>query len=99
MLQAATRAHIGATKVVKVLQVVPSTGATPATAELPEPGVALVDEASGLVVEPGRVLALVSADPDETAHLATRLGRFDDDAERATPVRLGGVLLADLHKD
>jgi ABC-type multidrug transport system fused ATPase/permease subunit len=99
MLQATSRAHIGAGKVVKVLRVVPSTGAAPGSAELPEPGVPLTDEASGLVVEPGRVLALVSADPDETARLATRLGRFDDEAERDTPVRLGGVLLADLDKD
>lgn len=99
MLQAASRAHIGAGKVVKVLRVVPSTGATPGTADLPEAGVPLADEVSGLVVEPGRVLALVSADPEETARLATRLGRFDDEAERETPVRLGGVLLADLDKD
>lgn len=99
MLQAASRAHIGAGKVIKVLRVVPSTGAEPGSALLPSPGVPLVDEVSGLVVEPGRVLALVSADPDETARIATRLGRFDDLAERETPVRLGGVLLADLDKD
>ncbi|WP_315095304.1 ABC transporter ATP-binding protein [uncultured Cellulomonas sp.] len=99
MLQGATRAHIGATKVVKVLQVVPATGATAGTADAPDPHASLVDEASGLHLEPGRVLALVSVDPDETARIATRLGRFDDEAERDTPVRLGGVLMADLDKD
>ncbi len=99
MLQATSRAHIGAGKVVKVLRVVPSTGATPGSVEIPEPGAVLVDEVSGLVVETGRVLALVSADPDESARIATRLGRFDDAGERETPVRLGGVLLADLDKD
>ncbi|MBO3083627.1 ABC transporter ATP-binding protein [Cellulomonas fengjieae] len=99
MLQAATRAHIGASKVIKVLRVVPATGATQGTTPAPEPHVPLVDEVSGLRLEPGRVVALVSADPDESARIATRLGRFDDDAERATPVRLGGVLLADLDKD
>lgn len=99
MLQAASRAHIGAGKVVKVLRVVPSTGATAGSSAVPDAHVPLVDEVSGLVVEPRRVLALVSADPDETAALATRLGRFDDLAERETPVRLGGVLLADLDKD
>src|SRR4029077_10895728 len=99
MLQATSRAHIGASKVVKVLRVIPSTGAEPGSADLPVAGVSLVDEVSGLVVQPGRVLALVSADPDESARIATRLGRFDDVAEREPPVRLGGVLLADLHKD
>ncbi|WP_421734660.1 ABC transporter ATP-binding protein [Cellulomonas sp.] len=99
MLQAATRAHIGATKVVKVLQVVPATGATPGTADSPERHAPLVDEVSDLRLEPGRVVALVSADPDESARIATRLGRFDDDAEKDTPVRLGGVLLSELDKD
>ena len=99
MLQAATRAHIGATKVIKVLRVVPATGATDGTAAAPEPHAPLVDEVSGLRLEPGRVVALVSADPDESARIATRLGRFDDAAEKDTPVRLGGVLLADLDKD
>jgi len=99
MLQAATRAHIGATKVIKVLQVVPSTGATAGTVAMPAADVPLVDEVSALRLEPGRVIALVSADPDESARIATRLGRFDDVGELATPVRLGGVLLADLDKD
>ena len=83
---------------VKVLQVVPATGATPGTAGAPEPHAPLVDEVSGLRLEPGRVVALVSADPDESARIATRLGRFDDAAERDTPVRLGGVLLSELDK-
>ena len=36
----------------------------------------LVDEASGVVVEPGRFLAVVSADPEASAALADRLGRY-----------------------
>ena len=36
----------------------------------------LVDEASGVVVEPGRFLAVVSADPDASAALVDRLGRY-----------------------
>ncbi len=99
MLQAATRAHVGATKVVAVLRVVPASGARPATAVGPEPGAALVDETSGVRVDPGRVVALVSADPDESAAIATRMGRFDDEAEATTPVLLGGVPLAHLAKD
>lgn len=36
----------------------------------------LHDLASGLVVEPGRYLAVVSADPEESAALADRVGRY-----------------------
>ncbi|MFT3889360.1 MAG: ABC transporter ATP-binding protein [Arachnia sp.] len=36
----------------------------------------LVDEESGLVVEPGRFLGLVSADPDASAALIDKLGRY-----------------------
>ena len=36
----------------------------------------LVDEASGVVVEPGRFLAVVSAVPEDSAALADRLGRY-----------------------
>ena len=41
----------------------------------------LVDHASGLVVRQGRLTALVSALPDETAALADRLGRYLPRAE------------------
>ncbi|WP_129339702.1 ABC transporter ATP-binding protein [Cellulomonas endophytica] len=94
-LGAATRAHVGAGKVVAVLRIAPATG-TGRGAPLPPPGAELVDEASGLVLRPGRVVALVAADPDASAAVATRLGRFDDAAEAATPVRLGGVPLREL---
>lgn len=36
----------------------------------------LVDEASGVAVEPGRFLAVVSAVPEDSAALADRLGRY-----------------------
>ncbi|HWS58535.1 MAG TPA: ABC transporter ATP-binding protein [Actinotalea sp.] len=57
----------------------------------------LTDEASGLVVPAGRVTALVSADPDDSAALALRLGLLGPHApDRAAGVRLGGVRLVDL---
>lgn len=96
-LQVATRAHVAAKKLITVLSVTPAAGAEPGTAPIPEAGSVLEDETSGLRLEPGRVVALVCEDPDASAAVATRLGRFDDDAERATPVRLGGTLLRDLH--
>jgi ABC-type multidrug transport system fused ATPase/permease subunit len=93
-----TRAHVAAGKVVKVLQVVPASGAERSTATMPPAGVPLVDETTGVTLRPGRVVALVSADPDESAQVAVRMGRFDDEAETATPVTLGGVRLTDLDK-
>jgi ABC-type multidrug transport system fused ATPase/permease subunit len=98
-IKIATNAHVSTKKVIKVLQVVPATGARPATATPPEPGAVLRDETTDVELLPGRVVALVSADPDESMAVAVRLGRFDDDAESATPVTLGGVPLAELPKD
>lgn len=76
-IRVVTRAVVGARKIIRVLSV-PAAGsddpATPATA--PGPGETLVDEASGVVVRPGRITALVGADPDETARIALRLGRL-----------------------
>lgn len=98
-LKVATTAHVSAGKVVNVLRVVPATGASAPTAEPPAPGALLADTTSGVVLTPGRVVALVAADPDESAAVAQRLGRFDDDAEAATPVTLGGIPLAALPKE
>ncbi|PJI94847.1 ABC transporter transmembrane domain-containing protein [Luteimicrobium subarcticum] len=98
-LQIVTRGLVATGKIQNVLRTESATPspATPATA--PAPGAALEDETSGLVLAPGRVVGLVCADPDASAAVATRLGRFDDDAEATTPVRLGGTLLADLDKE
>jgi len=98
MLQAATRAWVGATKVLGVLRVVPATGMRPVTAASPAGVAPLVDEVSGVRLEPGRLVGLVSADPDEAAAIATRMGRFDDQDEAGTPVTFGGARLADLPK-
>lgn len=93
-----TRAFIASRKLIRVLGTQPATGAQPGTAAMPPAGAPLVDETTGLVVDAGRLLALVCEDPDASAAVATRLGRLDDAAEAATPVRLGGVLLRDLDK-
>ncbi len=87
-----TRSHVGAQRMVDVLVVERHVlePATPA-AEPPE-GVPLVDQRSGLVVEPGLLTCVVSAVPDESAAIADRLGRFGDDGG----VTLGGVPLEQL---
>ena len=109
-VQVFSRAVVGVRKILRVLQI-PATGADldPLTAVTgahvagptqrtgTPPDAELADEASGVVLRAGRVTALVSADPDETARIATRLGllgreHVDDGAD----VRLGGVTLRDL---
>ncbi|MFS0701339.1 ABC transporter ATP-binding protein [Cellulomonas sp. 179-A 4D5 NHS] len=99
-----TRAVVGSRKILAVLAV-PEAGAPAGTgprgagATPVEDGAELVDEQTGLVVRPGEVLALVSADPDESARVATRLGRFaGSDADAPTgAVRWGRALLDELH--
>lgn len=97
-IQITTRAFVAVRKIITVLEVTPAAGDTPATAPMPPHGVELRDTTTGVVISPGRITALVSAHPDTSAHIATRMGRFDDAAEAATPVHLGGVLLAELDK-
>lgn len=50
----------------------------------------LVDPVSGIRARSGLLTAIVSAEPDQAAVLADRLGRYDDTSE----VRYGGVTLA-----
>ncbi len=57
------------------------------------PGGDLVDPASGLVVRPGRLTALVSARPEDSAQVAARLGRAVPGRHGVT---FGGVPLDDL---
>jgi len=76
-IRVVTRAVVGARKIITVLSVpVAGSDDVPAPAAGPARGAELVDEASGLVVRPGRLTAVVSADPDESARIALRLGRL-----------------------
>ncbi|MGJ7439818.1 ABC transporter transmembrane domain-containing protein [Aquipuribacter sp. MA13-6] len=63
-------------------------GANPTT----RPGAVLVDPDSGTTLHPGRLTALVSADPADSARVAARLGRDDDDSRAL----LDGVPVVDL---
>ena len=82
-----TRAFVGAGRMLDVLTVERDVAEPePRPPSLP-PGVPLHDARSGLVVEPGLLTCLVSADPDEAAAIADRLGRFGDD---------DGVVLGDV---
>jgi ABC-type multidrug transport system fused ATPase/permease subunit len=87
-----TRALVGARRMLSILEVEPHVPQAREPAAEPAAGALLADARSGLVVEPGRFVCLVSAVPDEAVVLADRLGRFADDEG----VTLGGVRLADL---
>ena len=78
-----TRATVGVRRLRRLLTVTPRSGTSEERRVLnPLHGARLegelVDAASGLRVAPGRLTAVVAADPDVSAALATRLGRFDD---------------------
>lgn len=94
-----TRAVVGARKILTVLRVPLAGHDDPATpAASPDTGAELVDQRSGLVVRPGRLLAVVGADPDESARIALRLGRHggDEDGSAVSDVRWGRALLREL---
>ena len=87
-----TRALVGARRMLRVLAVERPLAEPESPAAEPPPGVPLVDPRSGVVVEPGLLTCIVSADPAESAAIADRLGRFGDE----DGVVLGDVRLADL---
>lgn len=100
-LRIGTRAVVGVRRMLKVLSVAP-TGADTREHPLDLAGrvstgdaVDLVDERTGVVLPAGRLTALVSPDPDESAALALRLGLLGEGHDAAR-VRLGGTTLAEL---
>lgn len=98
MVQIATRAKVGVKRILNVLGVENNTPDTGSITSIPADAV-LVDTVSGTVLRPGVMTALVAADPDASAAIATRMTRFDDSAESDTPVTFGGVTLKDFDKD
>jgi len=78
-----TRAVVGARRLSRLLEVTPAAGSLVERLNL-DPAAAhpvsgdLVDTGSGLRLEEGRMTALVCSDPQVSADLATRLGRFTD---------------------
>ncbi|HEX2291667.1 MAG TPA: ABC transporter ATP-binding protein [Gaiellaceae bacterium] len=90
-----TRSFVGSRQMLAVLDVERDVADPRDPAGEPAHGVPLRDERSGLVVEPGKLTAIVSELPEEAAAIADRLGRFADDAG----VHLGEVPLAELPTD
>jgi ABC-type multidrug transport system fused ATPase/permease subunit len=86
-----TRALVAARRAVQVLALAPELASGSSAVE-PPAGSALVDGASGLVVEAGELTAVVAGVPEQAGAIADRLGRFAD----GDGVWLGGVALRDL---
>ena len=92
MVDRATRAHIGAGKLIKILAVTPDQSEPSQPRPLPQHPQQLIDPTSGAVFEAGRFTVVVSARPEESAALADRLGRF---GAADTDARLDGTRVAD----
>ena len=88
------RGRVAARRVCRVLSLTPDHTGPADPAPSPPPGADLHDARTGLLVRAGRLVAIVSEQPDEAAELADRLGmahtEVDDD------VVLGGVPLTSL---
>jgi ABC-type multidrug transport system fused ATPase/permease subunit len=88
------RARVSARRVCTVLALTPDVVDPEVPLPSPPAGSPLHDARSGLTVAPGRLTAIVSDDPDESALLADRLGLAA--AEVDGDVSLGGVPLTSL---
>jgi ABC-type bacteriocin/lantibiotic exporter with double-glycine peptidase domain len=87
------RAHIAAGKMRRVMAVRPDHRDDPSRVPLPDPAGDLVDPVSGVVARGGRLTALVSARPEDSAAVADRLGRHGPGPHQTT---WGGARLDDL---
>ena len=90
------RARVAARRVCHVLALTPDTVEPTTPAPSPPVGSSLYDVRSGLCVRAGRLTAIVSEQPDESAALADRLGLCA--AEPDDDVRLGDVPLTLLRR-
>ena len=87
-----TRALVGARRMLDILAVERLVVDPAEPAAAPPADALLADACSGLVVEPGVLTCIVSAEPEDAVELADRLGRFVE----GDGVTLGGVPLAEL---
>ena len=85
------RAHVAARRIAAVLALEPEIVDPEHPAEEPPAQSELVDPDSGVRIQAGRLTALVSEPPSDTALVADRLGRFVDSG-----ATWGGVPLAEL---
>ncbi|MGI8577077.1 MAG: ABC transporter transmembrane domain-containing protein [Nocardioidaceae bacterium] len=86
------RGLVASKRICRVLSIEPEVQDIPTT-RTASTAADLIDVQSGLRVQPGRLTALVSETPDESAAVADRLGRFADN-----PALLDGISLSDLER-
>ena len=98
------RGHVGAGRVITILRLRPDIADPASPAPAPGPGAALHDPVSGMTAAAGEFVGLATADPDEAAEFADRIGRYlpgqpapgqPAPSELAGPI-FGGVPVADL---
>jgi len=80
----ATRAYVGANKVLRVLRVTPTVTDPASPAPWPTGPLTLCDERSGVTIHDGTVVGLVSATPSEVTPIVDRLARFSADVDGVT---------------
>jgi ABC-type multidrug transport system fused ATPase/permease subunit len=94
-----TRGKVAARRVIRFLSLEPdTTGSDRTIADTPASPSALRDPASGVEVAPGKLTALVSARPSESAAVVDRLGRFERSAVTWGGVRLDEVALPQVRR-
>ncbi|MCU1424496.1 MAG: transporter transrane region [Microbacteriaceae bacterium] len=94
--QTFARGIVAVRRILDVLRIEPGArdvaqSGSPGRASAPPTGAELADVASGVVVRPGLFTGLVDPSPDDAAAVATRMGRFEDDLHRVSPVLWGGI--------
>jgi len=86
-----TRAYVGASKVLRILRIVPTVTDPENPVAWPAEVSRLEDLRSGVVVERGQLIALVTDTPDHAAVIVDRLGRFAPDTD---DVLVNGVAIS-----
>jgi ABC-type multidrug transport system fused ATPase/permease subunit len=86
-----TRAYVGASKVLRILRIVPTVSDPENPVAWPAEVSRLEDLRSGVVVERGQLIALVTDTPDHAAVIVDRLGRFAPDTD---DVLVNGVAIS-----
>ncbi|WDZ85283.1 ABC transporter ATP-binding protein [Micromonospora cathayae] len=94
MIEKLTRGHVAARRVVRLLRLEPELTDPPRPVPLPAGPGELADPDSRMVVQPGRLTALVAADPAEAVVVVDRLGRYVDSDATLHGVPLREVALA-----
>ncbi|MFE7116971.1 ABC transporter transmembrane domain-containing protein, partial [Streptomyces sp. NPDC057654] len=93
-----SRGLVAARRVIRLLDLEPDPAGSGATADAPGPPSVLCDPDSGVEVAPGKLTALVSGRPSETAAVVDRLGRFAESAATWGGVRLGDIELTQVRE-